>query len=246
VSSLSAGARFLRVVTSVTARKGLILTTRMAGDLRRSKADRSGDTALGIEAQRAAILAAADRRDWEIVAWYEDDGISGRTTDRPGLQAALAHLASRKNRTAEGLVAAKLDRLSRSVQDFSDLLDLSRRKRFGLAVLDFDLDTTTATGRLIAGMVVQIAQWEREMIGERTKAALAVRRSEGVVLGHPSPIPADVQARIVQAHSAGRSFSAIARGLDADSVPTPSGAGRWHHSVIAGVVQRWSTAAVTA
>lgn len=59
---------------------------------------------------------------------------------------------------ADGLVAAKLDRLSRSVMDSGVLLDLSRRQGWAIAVLEFDLDTSNATGRLIAGMLVQFAQ----------------------------------------------------------------------------------------
>ncbi|WP_258064657.1 recombinase family protein [Rathayibacter sp. AY1E5] len=119
-------------------------------------------------------------------------------------------------------------------------------QRWSIAVLDFDLDTSTATGRLIAGMVVQIGQWEREMIGERTKAALAVKRADGIQLGKPSTIPAEVQALILQRKAAGASLSAIARSLNADVVPTPSGAGRWTHSVIGGVVRRWTSKEVSA
>lgn len=70
------------------------------------------------------------------------------------------------------------------------------------------------------------------------RAALAMKKAEGVALGKPSPIPADVRARILQSHRAGRSYSAIARALDADGVPTPGGSARWHHSVVASVLRR--------
>jgi DNA invertase Pin-like site-specific DNA recombinase len=76
------------------------------------------------------------------------------------------------------------------------------------------------------------------MIGERTKAALAVKRADGVRLGKRSTIPSDVRAIILERKAAGFSLNAIARSLDADSVPTPSGTGRWHHTVVGGVVQR--------
>jgi DNA invertase Pin-like site-specific DNA recombinase len=218
------------------------MTQKMLAYLRVSKADKVREECLGLDAQRAAIVAAAERNDWEIVGWYEDDGVSGKSTDRPGLQAALTTLRSRRTRIADGLVSAKLDRLSRSVMDFGELLEISRRQRWNLAVLDFDLDTSSATGRLIAGMVVQIAQWEREMIGERTKAALAVKRADGAQLGKPSTIPADVQAVILQRHRAGDSLSAIARHLTDSAVPTPTGGAGWSHSVVGGVVRRWSLA----
>ena len=89
-------------------------------------------------------------------------------------------------------MAAKLDRLSRSVVDFGNLLDDARKQKWSVVVLDFDLNTTTAVGRMLAGMVVQFAQFEREVIGERTRAALAAKKATGAQLGHPSIIPADV------------------------------------------------------
>ena len=59
------------------------------------------------------------------MGWYSDDGVSGRTLERPGMTAALADLKAHR---ADGLVAAKLDRLSRSVAGFADLLDTSRQR----------------------------------------------------------------------------------------------------------------------
>ncbi|WP_235511498.1 recombinase family protein [Agromyces sp. Root81] len=213
--------------------------TRMLAYLRVSRADRNRETSLGIEAQREAITAAAIAKGWEIVGWYEDDGLSGKDTNRPGLAGALRELRTRKRRTADGLVVAKLDRLSRSVIDFGELLDVSRRHRWAIAVLDFDLDTGTAVGRMLAGVMMQFAQFEREVIGERTSAALAVRKAEGIQLGKPSQISADVQAAILQHHRAGLSYSAIARRLESEGVPTVSGSGRWTHTVVGGVVRRW-------
>jgi DNA invertase Pin-like site-specific DNA recombinase len=167
-------------VTDVTAPKGDTMTKQMIGYLRVSKADKSREERLGIDAQRSAILRTAEQHGWTIAKWCEDEGVSGRTIRRPCLRHALGLLKAGR---ADGLVATKLDRLLRSVMDFGALLDTSRRQGWDIAVLDFDLDTTTATGRLIAGMVVQIAQWEREMIGERTKAALAEKKADGAQLG---------------------------------------------------------------
>ena len=214
------------------------MTKRMLGYLRISRADKSRDTSLGIEAQREAVLSAATVKGWEIVGWHVDDGASGKDTDRPGLQAALAVLRNRKRRTVDGLVAAKLDRLSRSVIDFSDLLASSRRQRWAIAVLDFDLDTGNATGRFIAGVLMQVAQFERELIGERTSAALAALKAEGVQLGKPSQVTTEVQAAILDHHASGLSLSAIARQLNADGVPTQSGVGHWTHTVVGGIVRR--------
>lgn len=217
---------------------------RVLGYVRISKADHARDESIGIEAQRAAIRAYVDAQGWEVAAWYSDDGVTGGHLRRPGITAALRELKARR---ADALVVAKLDRLSRSVLDLAGLLDTSRRQRWDLVVLNMQLDTSTATGKLMAHMLSAVAEFERDIISERTRAALAVRKEEGAQLGHPSTISADVAERIVAAHRAGLSFSAIARDLDADTVPTPTGAARWHHSVIAGVVRRSLTrAAVSA
>lgn len=219
------------------------MNKRVLGYVRVSKADRTRDTSLGIEAQRSAIIRAADAKGWTIVEWFEDDGLSGKDTNRPGLTAALAALRRPGKRNADGLVAAKLDRLSRSVIDFGELLERSRRQRWSIVVLDFDLDTSTAVGRMLAGVMVQFAQFEREVIGERTKAALAVKKAEGAQLGKPSRVPAEVQSRILQQHTAGLSLSAIARRLNEDGTPTQTGGGQWTHTVVDGVVRRWKEAA---
>jgi DNA invertase Pin-like site-specific DNA recombinase len=214
------------------------MSTRYLGYVRVSKADRSKSERLGLDAQRAAIVLAAAAKGWEIVGWYKDDGVSGKSTDRPGLQSALHLLERPRTRNADGLVAAKLDRLSRSVIDFGELLDLSRRQKWSLAVLDFDLDTSTATGRMIAGIVVQFAQFEREVIGERTRAALAIAKANGAQLGKPSPLTDEVKWMIRTWHSKeNMSASAIARRLIAEGVPTARG-GQWHHSVIAAFLHR--------
>jgi DNA invertase Pin-like site-specific DNA recombinase len=97
-----------------------------------SRADWAREQSLGFDAQRAAFLAAATHQGWDIVGWYTDDGVSGRTLHRPGITAALAELKAHR---ADGVVAAKLDRLSRSVADFAALLDTSRRQGWDVAVL---------------------------------------------------------------------------------------------------------------
>ena len=114
------------------------------------------------------------------MVWLSDDSSSGKSLKRPAIQKALAMLAAHD---ADAIVTAKLDRLTRSVKDFMVLLEMSARQKWDIVVLDFQLDTTTASGRMSAGMMMQFAQFERELIGERTKAALAAAKSRGVVLG---------------------------------------------------------------
>ena len=77
------------------------------------------------------------------------------------------------------LAAAKLDRLSRSERDFAQLLDRAERGGWAVVVLDVDVDTTTAAGRLVVDVVNTAAAFESRRIGERVKAAHALRKSQG-------------------------------------------------------------------
>jgi DNA invertase Pin-like site-specific DNA recombinase len=101
--------------------------------------------------------------------------------------------------SASVLVVTKLDRLSRSVIDFAALLALAERQGWALVVLDLGLDLTTPNGKFVASVMASVAQLERDLIGERTRQALAVKREQGIKLGRPSSVPADVREFITQA-----------------------------------------------
>lgn len=195
----------------------------------RVSTDEQGRSGLGLEAQRRAVADAAALKGWEVVAVHEDVASGGSTRRRPGLAAALAQLRARE---ADGLVAAKLDRLSRSLLDFAGLLERARREGWDVVLLEQGFDLGTPTGRAMAGMLAVFAQWEREVIGERTAAAKAVRRSAG----DPRQVPDAVRARIAELHRRGMSERAIAARLDADGVP-PIGA-RWHRGTVTRLLPR--------
>jgi len=165
--------------------------------------------------------------------WVEDAGASGKSMSRPGIQAALAALGRRE---ASVLVVAKLDRLSRSVQDFAATMATAQKQGWALVALDLGVDTTTPAGELIANVMASVAQWERRIIGARTRDALAERKAAGVRLGRERMASGEVVARIVAASSAGHTVAAIARALDADAVPTPFGGLRWYPSTVARIV----------
>src|SRR5215203_5002297 len=164
---------------------------RVLGYLRVSTSEQA-DSRAGLEAQRAAILAEAERRGWSEVAFIEDAGWSAKDLKRPGLQMALAML---KGREADALVVSKMDRLSRSLLDFAGIMQRAQREGWALLALDSPADLTTPSGEAMAGVMAVFAQLERRLIGERTRAALAQRREAGVVLGRPQAIPDDVAAR---------------------------------------------------
>jgi DNA invertase Pin-like site-specific DNA recombinase len=81
------------------------------------------------------------------------------------------------------------------------------------------------------------AQFERRLIGQRTKDALAVRKGQGVKLGRPRVLEDEVVARIRAERAEGRSLRAIATGLNDDSVPTAHGGAAWHASTVSGVLK---------
>jgi DNA invertase Pin-like site-specific DNA recombinase len=167
---------------------------------------------------------------------FADDGRSGRTgRSRPNPEEALRRLDAGE---ADVLVATRLDRLGRSVIDLGRLLDRSSRGGWSITLLDgVGLDTTTANGKLVGRILCSVAEWESDMIGERTRAALVVKKAEAVRLGRPGTIPPDVRKRIVRERRAGRSLQAIADGLATDGIPTVQG-GRWQRGTVHAVAQQ--------
>lgn len=180
------------------------------------------ESGAGLEAQRGAIEEECRRRGWELLR-IEEDALSGRDLRRPGLERARA---SCREAEAAGIVAAKLDRLSRSVVDFGELLEEARRHGFNVVALDFGLDLSTPQGELVANVLMSVAQWERRILSERTRDALAVRRAQGVQLGRPPLVSTDVLRRVRYLRRRGWSFERIAIRLNADGISAPEG-GHW-------------------
>lgn len=205
------------------------------GYVRVSTSDQA-EHGVGLDAQRHAITAEAERRGWELVTICEDGGVSGKsTTKRKGLHAALALL---ENDQADALVVAKLDRLARSMVDFATLLERAAQRGWDLVVLDLAVDTTTPHGEFLAHVMAALAQWERRIIGQRTKEGLAVKRAQGVRLGRPPVLQDQLVKRIRRLHAAGQSLGAIARQLNADAVPTAQGGREWYPSTVKAVLNR--------
>lgn len=202
---------------------------------------------LGLEDQEAKVRAYCQLYDLELVAIHRD-AASGKSLNRPGLQAALAAL---KAGEAAGIIVAKLDRLTRSVKDMGTLLDGYFRETFAFHSVGEQINTTTAAGRLVLNVLTSVAEWERETISERTSAAMAVKRTRGektggtvpfghdVVKGKLVPNHAEQQAirRIKQLRSQGYSYNRIAKALDAEGIPAKTG-GKWHPYAVQKIYER--------
>ncbi len=200
----------------------------------RVSTEEQANSGAGLKAQRAAILAEAERRGWKIVEVIEDAGFSGKNLRRPGIEAALDALARKR---ADTLVVAKLDRLSRSMLDFAVLMERATRERWALVALDLGVDTSTPAGEAMAHVLATFSQFERRLIGQRTKEALAQKRLAGVVFGRHRTMPSTVRERIESERSAGRSLAAIATGLNEDGVATAQGGRKWYPSTVAAAVR---------
>jgi DNA invertase Pin-like site-specific DNA recombinase len=188
------------------------------------------DSGAGLEDQRRVIAAECERRGWELLHVYADsNGASGRTLRRPALTEALQALSDGK---ANILVTSKLDRLSRSVLDFASLMAQADRDGWSIVVLDVAVDTSTPSGEMMANVVAAFAQYERRLISARTKAALAVKRSQGVRLGRPRSIPDDVRQRIGTMRTQGHTYRAIAEVFNSEDIPRGQGGELWYASTV--------------
>jgi DNA invertase Pin-like site-specific DNA recombinase len=220
---------------------------RYAVGLYRVSTAEQGLSGLGLEAQQASVRAFAVTQGWTLVAEHSDIA-SGKDDRRPGFQAALA----RCRQLGAVLMAAWLDRITRRAHTLSGLLEE------GYAIRAADMP---GADDLMMRIYAAMAQKERELISERTRAALAVAKARGAALGgdrgyRPSEGPsatAAAQARRVEAERTAHRLAleverlrtegvtgqaAIARALTERRVPTPRGSGVWTHTTVARVLAR--------
>lgn len=206
---------------------------RLLGYMRVSTAEQA-ESGLGLAAQQRAIADMAKARGLEVVEVISDEGQSGKTLERPGLEHVLNMIAAGD---ADGLIVAKLDRLSRSVIDFGLLLEWLEGAEASLIALDLGVDTSTAGGRMIAHVLMAVAEWERDTIADRTRAGLASLRAQGKPTGRPAVADRPELAERIRAMRAeGLTMQAIADQLNAEGVATSRGAAKWRPSSVQSAV----------
>src|SRR6516225_11486199 len=142
----------------------------------RVSTDRQAEQGVSLEAQEAKIRAMATVQGAELFEVIVDGGESAKNLNRPGLQRLLGLVDSGK---VEAVIIAKLDRLTRSVKDLCNLLELFEKRGVALISVAESLDTASAAGRLVITIMAAVSQWERETIGERTRDALRHKRTSG-------------------------------------------------------------------
>jgi len=129
-------------------------------------------TALQLDALRAAGCAAI----------YEDSA-SGASRSRPGLNRALEDLAA-----GDTLVVWRLDRLGRSLRDLLDISEMLRNRDVALRSLTDHIDTGTAAGRMLYAVLSAVAQFERDVLRERTVAGMRAAKERGEHIGRPAAL----------------------------------------------------------
>jgi site-specific DNA recombinase len=218
----------------------------------RVSSDEQANEGVSLDAQRAKVVGYAKLYGLDLVAVEEDAGVSAKSLDRPALTRALAMLDAGE---ADGLVIAKLDRLSRSVGDWDRLIAEYFGERAGKqlwSVADA-IDTRTAAGRLVLNILMSVAQWEREAIGERTSDALQHKIRQGercgkIRFGHDlgpdgvrlidNPTEQEGLSLLRELYAEGHSLRGIAKELTRRGIRTKEGRPRWDHSSVKRILAR--------
>lgn len=136
---------------------------------------------VSMEAQRARAVAWAQANGYQVAGSFSDAGISGkRTGNRPGLQSALTTVCGVRRNV---LVVYSLSRLARSTKDAIAIAERLEKAGADLVSLTERIDTTTAAGKMMFRMLAVLAEFERDLVSERTKAALAHKSAKGERVG---------------------------------------------------------------
>ena len=160
-----------------------------------------------VEPQLHALRQCAEARGLAIAGEYVDHGQSGAKSRRPALDRLIADARRRK---LDAVACTKLDRLARSVRHLTVMAGELESLGVDLVVLDQAIDTCTPSGRLLFHVLGSIAEFERDLIRERTRAGLAAARRRGVRMGRPEALDADRRARLHRLLASGQPQRRIA------------------------------------
>ncbi len=219
------------------------------GYVRVSTAGQAQD-GISLDAQRARIEVWCAANGYELTTVHSDAGLSGgRADNRPALQAALAEACKGK----AALVVYSLSRLARSTKDAIAISDQLAKSGADLVSLSERIDTTTAAGKMVFRMLAVLAEFEKDLVSERTKTAMAHLRSKGkrisgrIPFGYSLaengadliPHPKEQQAiRLMQdLRAQGCSLREIAAALTVRDIHTKT-RGAWTAEAIRGILRK--------
>src|SRR5262245_5714541 len=216
----------------------------------RVSSDEQADSGLGLEAQRQRIRAYCDLKGLQLTTLFEDPAISGGKplSSRPARSRLLAD--ARRHRAV--VIVAKFDRLFRSVADAAQTIADFDRRGIELVAIAEGFDMTNPYGRAMAQMASVFAELERAMIRERTRSAMAVKRTRGERISRHAPFGWDfaTDGKLVenakeletirtmrQLRASGMTFRDIANELDRQGI-APKRASQWIHSAVAKILAK--------
>lgn len=199
---------------------------------------------LSLGEQREVITKRIEAEGWELVDVYADEGISGKREDRPELQRLLADLPY-----LDRVVITELTRLGRRAKGMLDLFDRFEGEDVGLVAIRQSIDTSSAAGKLLRNVLVAVAEFESDTVGERVAATNASKAAAGKHHGRPPygykrkgseievvPAEAKVVKRVFAEAAAGIGQRIIARNLNADGVK-PQRAKKWTQSSVGAILR---------
>ncbi|MFA5753825.1 MAG: recombinase family protein, partial [Patescibacteria group bacterium] len=133
---------------------------------------------VSLEQQKNNCLSFAEREGWEVVKSFHDDGVSAKTVERPSLQAMLQY-CSKNYKQIDYVVIYKVDRLSRNVNDYSNILFLLNKLNIKLVSTTEAIDDTPI-GKFVGNIMAANAQMDNEIKGQRVSACMLEKVKQGV------------------------------------------------------------------
>ena len=205
---------------------------------------------VSLDNQKSKIEAYCQLKDLELSEIVEDAGISAKNLKRPGVQKVL-NLARKKQ--VDAIVVYKLDRIFRSTVDALETTKMFDKWEVSFHSIEETLDTQSAMGRFFFTLTAALAEMERRIIGERTKAALLHKRSRNEKTGGDVPFGHDLapEGRLVKNETEqkvirlirslnrdGYSLRKICRELERGTHKTKRGYAKWHPQTVAAILKR--------
>ena len=199
----------------------------------RVSTDKQASEGVSLEAQEARIKSWCDANGYELVKVFVDAGVSGKTIEaRKGLKDALGSL-----KKDMALVSYSLSRLARSTKDALEIADRVSKKKAHMVSLSEAIDGTTAAGRMMFQMLCVLAEFERNLISERTSSALQHKKRTRKKYTNQTPYgfeaiegrlvevqqEAQIVAEIQTARESGSTLQSIADTLNGRGIPTKTG-----------------------
>jgi site-specific DNA recombinase len=218
------------------------------GYVRVSTADQAAD-GVSLEAQRAKIESWTKLNGYELHAVHVDAGLSGgRSDNRPALQRAMEEACSLK----AALVVYSLSRLARSTRDTLTISERLDRAGADLVSLSEKIDSTSASGKMVFRLLAVLAEFEKDLISERTKAAMSHLKHKNqrvgsipfgfrLMPGSKTLVEDSAEQRtaktVVALREQGYTFAAIVQEMTTRGLPCRN-AKRWHPQLVSNILKR--------